>query len=109
MWKKINIFRRKASIPTSSSPSAPLAKLIIPNNPYSVQVYGWVTRDKYGRLSLHCRKPWRFRWFGEWSRGICNLPPGNFPDLKWEHEALYVTLKINYDPALNEVLLSLDK
>lgn len=109
MWKNIiNIFRRKrSSIPSSLSPKF-LAQLF-PSNPYTVRVQGWVTRDKCGRLFLHCRKPMRFKWFGEWSKGVCCLPPSNFPELKWEHEAIFVTLDISYDPDQNKVLKSFDK
>lgn len=58
--------------------------------PYQASYRAWVTRDKCGKLKLHSHIPCRFKIFGEWERGIGNLPSYNFPNITWESGAVEV-------------------
>lgn len=57
---------------------------------HTVVLYGFVSRDKCGKLQLHSRKPIRLKIFGEWSKGIANIPHTYFPDLTWKDDAIEV-------------------
>lgn len=79
-------------------PPRPPRPALPPVSKYSTCLEGWVTRDKVGRLQLHSRRPVRLKIFGEWSKGVANINTNHFPDLKWEHDPLYVILELKYEP-----------
>lgn len=58
----------------------------------SRKYYAWVARDKRGRLKLFDKKPFRYKWFGEWNDGLVNLNPEDFPSVTWENSPQEVEL-----------------
>ena len=86
------LFKKLWSRKKNQEPKDPF----LPDTPSSALVYGYISRNKNGKLELHTRKPIRLKIFGEWNKGICGLPPYLFPNLKWEHDPIPVTLRIEY-------------
>lgn len=78
------------------------SEINLPLLPQSAQFYGFITRDKHGKLQLHSKPPLRFKCFGEWSRGIANLPYQYFPELKWNHNPLPVKINLEYEGRENK-------
>ena len=61
------------------------------------KLYGWIARDEDGTLHIFEDEPMRIKEEGRWwDRDYMSKPieHGDFPDLKWEDEPIYVRLLI---------------